>query len=363
MRTDSGDGDLAESLAADDRILSTREKELLTRLLRHAKTANGSGRAVEEVIARAVGEIVSDRAQLILGQSIVQQLLRRSSGIGSPPMIPPAPSDPNPPKPPGPNPPAVRTKIVPVLAGNPPMTPPGPFDPNAPKPPGPNPPGTAQREAVSVAVAERSQTGRPEFLQADYVLLDEFLSPAELQELIRFTLQKEMEFQISEVISPGVPGGTVDYESRRSRVLMELGPHYDVLHDRLRAALPGVLRKLQYPAFEITRVEAQITASNDGDYFRWHCDNGVDEIAGREITFVYFFHREPKPFRGGELRIYDSRLENGDYRPTGHCRAVVPTQNQAVMFLSSLTHEITPVETRSGAFEDSRFTVNGWFHK
>jgi Rps23 Pro-64 3,4-dihydroxylase Tpa1-like proline 4-hydroxylase len=398
MKTNDGVSYLTESLAADDRILSAQEKDLLARLLQHAKSANGCGEAMSAVIARAVGEVVSERAQLVLGKTIIQLLQGHTHSVGSPPMTPPGPIDPNSPKPPGPNPPGVSTvrstmragnppmtppgPIDPnspkppgpnppgvstvrstMQAGNPPMTPPGPIDPNSPKPPGPNPPGTGSREAVVVAVAERDQTVRADFLRADCVLLDEFLPPAELQALTQYVLQKEMEFQISEVVSPGLPGGTVDFESRRSRVLMELGPHYDVLMNRLRTALPGVLRKLGHPSFEVTRVEAQVTASNDGDYFHWHCDNGVDEIARREITFVYFFHREPKPFRGGELRIYDSRLEDGGYRPTEHYRAVVPEQNQAVMFLSSLTHEITPVETPSRVFADSRFTVNGWFHR
>jgi Rps23 Pro-64 3,4-dihydroxylase Tpa1-like proline 4-hydroxylase len=78
---------------------------------------------------------------------------------------------------------------------------------------------------------------------------------------------------------------------------------------------------------------------------------------------VYFFHREPKTFRGGDLRIYDSRWENGRYEPTENYRNIVPRQNQMVFFVSSLAHEITPVECPSGAFADSRFTVNGWIHR
>ena len=113
----------------------------------------------------------------------------------------------------------------------------------------------------------------------------------------------------------------------------------------------------------IARIESQITASNHGDYFRWHCDDSQPEIASREITFVYFFHREPKAFRGGELRIYDSRWENGEYVSTGNYQIIVPGQNQVVFFPSSLLHEITPVECSSRAFADSRFTVNGWFHR
>jgi Rps23 Pro-64 3,4-dihydroxylase Tpa1-like proline 4-hydroxylase len=120
---------------------------------------------------------------------------------------------------------------------------------------------------------------------------------------------------------------------------------------------------LQREPFQVTRDETQITASNDGDFFRWHTDNGSQEVASREITFVYFFHREPKRFCGGELRIYDSRREGDGFVPTQNYRAIVPQQNQLVVFPSSLAHEITPVECLSRAFADSRFTVNGWLHR
>ena len=132
--------------------------------------------------------------------------------------------------------------------------------------------------------------------------------------------------------------------------------------NRVKACLPRVLQKLGRAEFPVSHTEVQITASNHGDFFRWHCDNAQEEIASREITFVYFFHREPKRFHGGELRIYDSLPHNGTYVPTKNYRAIVPRQNQIVFFLSSLAHEITPVECPSEEFGDSRFTVNGWFH-
>lgn len=202
-----------------------------------------------------------------------------------------------------------------------------------------------------------------EFLPAECVVLEEFLMPAELDVLTRDTLEREMEFQVSEVVSPGVRGGLVDYEHRRSRVLSNLGRPGESLVERVRACLPRILPRLHRQPFPISRVEAQITASNDGDFFRWHCDDGQEEIASREITFVYFFHCEPKQFRGGELRIYDSRRENGGYVPTENYRTIVPRQNQIVFFPSSLAHEITPVECQSRTFTGSRFTLNGWFHK
>jgi Rps23 Pro-64 3,4-dihydroxylase Tpa1-like proline 4-hydroxylase len=195
------------------------------------------------------------------------------------------------------------------------------------------------------------------------VVLDEFLTSAELNALSRFVLENEMRFEISEVLSPGVTGGAVDYEHRRSRVLMDLCGCERMITDRVLSCLPRVLQKWGRDPFSISRVETQATASNHGDFFDCHSDNGAEAVAAREITFVYFFHREPKQFSGGELRIYDSRRENDNYVPTANYRTIVPEQNQLILFASGLSHEITPVECPSGAFADSRFTVNGWVHR
>ena len=150
---------------------------------------------------------------------------------------------------------------------------------------------------------------------------------------------------------------------RRSRVLIGLGGHEQMITDRVLTCLPRVLQKWERDPFPISRIETQATASNHGDFFHCHSDNGAEAVAAREVTFVYFFHREPKQFSGGELRIYDSRRENNYYVPTANYRTIIPEQNQLVLFASGLSHEITPVDCPSGQFADSRFTVNGWIHK
>jgi Rps23 Pro-64 3,4-dihydroxylase Tpa1-like proline 4-hydroxylase len=140
---------------------------------------------------------------------------------------------------------------------------------------------------------------------------------------------------------------------------MDLGKHQDVILERVRHVLPSVLEKFGLEEFPITRVEAQITASNDGDFFRAHSDDAQETVSSRYITFVYFFHRDPRQFDGGELLLHDSR----DHSKTGGYQTIVPQQNQIVFFPCSVLHEINPVKCASRAFADSRFTLNGWLHK
>jgi len=387
----------SESLLQDERILSTRERELLASVLQHARgdsnTHDQRDVAISETISRAVGETVAQRAYAVLGSEILRRvassepspLLQESDHRIAMGPIPPAKGPIPPAK--GPIPPA-RGPIPPARGPIPPATGPippargpippatgpippakGPIPPaKGPIPParGPIPPAKgpipptahSQRQPTSVALLEETT-----FLPAQCVVLDEFLVREELDRLTQHALDHEADFQISEVISPGVNAGTVDYEARRSHVLMNQDEETAVLTKRIQAFLPRVLQKLGQEVFPVSQVEAQITASNHGDLFYCHTDDSAEEISTRALTFVYFFHREPKAFTGGELRIYDSQQENGQWVKTDNCQTIVPDQNRIVFFPSSLVHEITPVECPSQAFADSRLTVNGWFHR
>ena len=363
----------SDVLISDPRLLSLQERELLSNLLQLAHRFNGDNN-VAETIARAVGETVAGRMHEALGSSILQRIAaERTASTSNTAQFPPRPPSPGPPSP-GAGLNLAETRIQ----SSPPRPPsPGPPSPGAgfsltetriqsspPRPPSPGPPSPGAGFATATAAySESVLVAEPaEILPAHCVILEEFLPPQELEKLIQDTLRHESEFHLSEVVSPGVNGGGTDFEHRRSRVLLNIGRHGAALAASVKECLPRILPKLGHDTFPVSRVEAQITASNDGDFFRWHNDNAHEEVASREITFVYFFHREPKKFCGGELRIYDSRWQDG-YVPTENYRNIVPRQNQLVVFPSCLAHEITLVDCPSRAFADSRFTVNGWFHR
>jgi SM-20-related protein len=378
----------SETLMQDERILSPQERELLTSLLQNSRIVSGSDpntqSAVTAAVARSVGETVAQRAFALLGGSIVEQILARSGIPASdestlaatvqlhapqpPNPLPPGPG-PKAPQPPNPVPPAPGPK-----APQPPNPVPQPL--KAPQPPNALHPQHGFRplsvpvqqgrkeshvdSGGSVIVLDSAEVDSVEIAGAQCVVLDEFLAPQELDELVSYTLQHEAQFQSSEVISPNGEPGMIAFDHRRSRVLMDLGKHEATILDRIRGVLPRVLDQLGIEEFPITHTEAQITASNDGDFFRAHSDDSDEMIASRRITFVYFFHREPRQFEGGELLLHDS---HGGAERRGRYQTIVPQQNQIVFFPCSRLHEITPVECPSRAFADSRFTLNGWLHK
>ena len=198
--------------------------------------------------------------------------------------------------------------------------------------------------------------------QTPIVIFDEFLVAQEWRSLLDFTLSHTEQFAATEVI--GANGHSrLDHHYRRSRVIFDLGPFHQLFVERLLTFLPHVVLRLSLPPFPVAHMEIQMTGTNHGEYFRVHADNDAGQVSGRTLTFVYFFYREPCGFAGGALRIYDTRRENGHSSALGPYRDVYPSQNQVVFFDSGCLHEILPVGCSSGDFANSRFTVNGWFHR
>ena len=371
MNTSESFDILSDVLLDDERIVSPDEREFLAELLRHSENyPQEANLGLTQAIAQIAGEVVMRRAGKLVGDGILRRfcnpdLAYSQSAYKSPksgPPHPPHPAPPTPgpgaPHPPHPAPPTPGYKAATTLRADRTMN----MPPHPPEPAPPTTPGVPKMYSV---------TGPKGILDPDFstqesmpprcVLLEEFLAPAELDSLMAYTTSHQEDFVMSEVITPGVKCAA-DFEHRRSRVLMDLGPHQAVILNRLCMTLPRILPRLGIEPFSISHIEAQITSSKDGDYFRWHSDNGAGEVAARHVTFVYFFHREPKAFEGGELRIqgqpYDPMGDN-----LGNYYTIIPRQNQVVLFDSSLMHEITPVKCPSGKFIDSRFTVNGWFRR
>ena len=143
---------------------------------------------------------------------------------------------------------------------------------------------------------------------------------------------------------------------RRSTVIYDIHIENSVsrLDQEIRLRLREVLAALRIPAFEIDSIEMQLTSHNDGEYYKWHTDNGTRETQSRMITFIYYFHQIPKGFQGGELVIY----------PETESEIVLKPQNDSLVFFPSHTrHEVKQIVCPTRQFEDGRFTLNGWIRR
>jgi SM-20-related protein len=222
-----------------------------------------------------------------------------------------------------------------------------------------DPPMQQERQARQPSVAAVPQPQIAESAPAEkspYLLLDDFIDPAVHAELLKLVMQHEPEFAASSV-------ATRDAAHRHSRVLHEVPKFADLFRDRVRSLLPQLAVAFGLGEFPVGDIECQLIAHNDGDYFRLHNDNGSPDTVDRALTYVYYFHNEPKSFSGGALRLYSSRVVDGRYECDEPAAELEPRNNSILFFPSHCHHEVLPVRCPSNRFIDSRFTINGWVRR
>lgn len=215
--------------------------------------------------------------------------------------------------------------------------------------------------AVSPEVSFSSAPSWPlhgEIIQPRWVQLENFLSPEENREALAIALDHRANFLESSTTT-----NANDY--RQSSVLYATyyADLYHLLRKRILKMMPRIVKELDIPPFLVSQVEMQMTAHGDGCFYKIHNDSGSPETATRVLTYVYYFHQNPKAYSGGALRIYETDVGGPATEPSEKFADVIPANNSIVLFDSRVKHEVLPVVCPSRKFEDSRFTLNGWLRQ
>jgi Rps23 Pro-64 3,4-dihydroxylase Tpa1-like proline 4-hydroxylase len=192
-------------------------------------------------------------------------------------------------------------------------------------------------------------------LIARHQVIDDFLDAGDADRLLDQMLAREASFTPSEVTVG--KDGTLAPAFRSSlrlpgRVGVDLTGFTAAVHARFEAlcAATGLT------PFPIDHTERSIVAHRQGDFYRRHVDTGAAHRGHvRILSSVYYLHRRPVGFSGGELALYPFA---GDGDPT----LVAPLHNRLVVFPAFVPHEVLPT-TCPGGFADSRFSINCWLHR
>ncbi len=215
---------------------------------------------------------------------------------------------------------------------------------------------TQPTEAIFLQDSCAPTTQTEEVLPSHFAQIENFLTPAQVQNLIKYVLEREAKFEPTS-------NSANDPNYRRSSFLPVFPEFSELIVNRIRDMMPYIITYLGLPSFTVGAIESQLTAHNDGNYYKIHNDNGSPDSATRELTYVYYFNRQPKSFSGGELLIYDSKIENNFYVGASTYHTVQPLHNSIVFFLSRYMHEVLAVNCSSKHFANSRFTINGWVRR
>ena len=161
-----------------------------------------------------------------------------------------------------------------------------------------------------------------------YALLENFLSEAEADSAMAYTLAHQGAFRDSTVSLAAQQGSySTDTRLRRSRILDDVAEIAPMVGRKLYEAMPRIFQALQMPPINFRTMECQISAHGDGDFFNTHTDNGLPDIAHRTLSYVYYFHRDPKRFSGGHLKIYKTVIHEGTHAAGDLVADINPPRN------------------------------------
>ena len=194
------------------------------------------------------------------------------------------------------------------------------------------------------------------FRPVPFVRLTNFLTPAQQKRLCRSIRAGRDQF-----VPAMVGKDNLDRETRAAwvadrRVVRDTRPWFG---PKLRSVSSHVLARLRMEALHRFRIEMHVTVHLGGGFYKRHRDNVDEENRSRTLSYVYYFHRQPRRFAGGDLLLYDTDPETHRATVDAFTR-IEPRHNSLVVFPSDAYYEITPVECETRDFLDGRFTVNGW---
>jgi Rps23 Pro-64 3,4-dihydroxylase Tpa1-like proline 4-hydroxylase len=207
-------------------------------------------------------------------------------------------------------------------------------------------------------------------LMPSHGVINDFL-PQDLHDtLLDWTIEQQPQFNPARIYyGEGGRQHGLDPKVRVGLKHFGLGPFERPIGERLLNRLPEIMAAAGYRGPEPRSIEFEITASGDGAHFAPHIDIPIGEgrrTVGREkdedrmISSVYYYHREPKGFSGGALRLYRFGI---DVSQAGDDDSIAfePVQNSLVIFPSFAHHSVELVHCPSGKFADYRFGLNCFF--
>ena len=174
-------------------------------------------------------------------------------------------------------------------------------------------------------------------------------------DLLNYVCTRQTEFRPS-LVRSRLGTRRADYDLRSSVSLADFGPFKAPFEAHLRGISGDALRRLDLSEPRVKPESFEILAYQDGGRFGAHIDTHGETAQVRILSCVYYFAVTPRRFSGGQLRLYGfPTLSAAGSPPTVE---IVPETDKLVIFPSWLRHEVLPVHVPSGAWEDSRFTLN-----
>ena len=194
----------------------------------------------------------------------------------------------------------------------------------------------------------------PAVWPAPFVRVRNFLPPDEHATLLALFLAGREHFSQPALVGAGYVSPKARNNSEADdRIREQVRPGFE---PRLRELVGKALSRLGMGGLGACRVELQVRTYQAGEFYAAHTDFDDGDPTPRVVNYVYYLHRRPKSFSGGDLLLHDGLVASTFTR-------IEPLDNSIILFPSRILHEVTLVECDPGDFGAGRFSVNGALRK
>ncbi len=130
-----------------------------------------------------------------------------------------------------------------------------------------------------------------------------------------------------------------------------------MLTKRMMKQLPFLCKTLDIEPFEVSDIPTTFINGLHGHYADPHADSTNGQY---RISILYYFHKVPKVFRGGNLNLYafDDEAQHGYSEKI--LFQIELEDNLLIAFPSQTFHGVTEVQSDSADFVDGRFVAVGF---
>ena len=189
------------------------------------------------------------------------------------------------------------------------------------------------------------------------VKIAQFLPSCERDALYAAACANQLAFQQSGVSGSGVGGSfylSLESSGCDHPGIAPVREASEFLLKRILEIIPSLFTALDIEPFAVSEMPLTLVNGLDGHCGLPHADSYDDRY---KISLLYYFHRVPRAFRGGDLEFYDADAAS----PKGHSDetlAIVGQEdNLLIAFPSQTFHGITDVCCDSDDFADGRFAA------
>lgn len=190
------------------------------------------------------------------------------------------------------------------------------------------------------------------------------LGPHYVAGVLHYAIERQRDFQHGGMQDRKTRERLMDFNLRHSLYLKDLGEFAAPIKIFVAAVAGPAIQGLNLTEPQFEPKEFEITAYPDGGHISEHIDTRAVSDRVRILSCVYYFSATPRRFTGGELRLYGypKRTAAGEMAPSPYVD-IEPETDTLIIFPAWLRHEVRPVHVPSGAWADSRFTINCWIYR